>query len=69
MHFSLAAPRHLNNCAGPHDHGDIVDAILDGKGEKASKLMLAHLAGLIELQSGRLPSAGSVDLADAFRGL
>jgi DNA-binding GntR family transcriptional regulator len=65
-HFSLAAPRHLNGCAGPHDHGDIVQAILDGKGEKASKLMLSHLAGLIELQSARLPSPPAVDLVEAF---
>lgn len=69
MHFSLAAPRQLNNCAGPHDHGEIVEAILDGKAEKASKLMLAHLAGLIELQSARPPSTRSIDLAEAFRGL
>jgi DNA-binding GntR family transcriptional regulator len=69
MHFSLAVPRQMNNCAGPHDHGDIVEAIQEGKAEKASRLMLAHLAGLIELQSARPPTAKSTDLAEAFRGL
>jgi DNA-binding GntR family transcriptional regulator len=69
MHFSLSAPQQLHNCAGPHDHGDIAEAILGGKAEKASKLMLAHLAGLIELQSAHPPSARPGDLAEAFRGI
>jgi DNA-binding GntR family transcriptional regulator len=47
MNFSLAAPERFHNCAGTHEHGDIVAAILAGKTEKASKLMLAHLAGLL----------------------
>src|SRR5258708_38930640 len=42
MHFSLAAPERFHNCAGPHDHGDIVTAILAGSAEKASELMLDH---------------------------
>lgn len=69
MHFSLAAPERLTNCAGPHDHGDIAEAILTAKTEKAGKLMLAHLMGLVELQSARPPSARPIDLAEAFRGL
>lgn len=69
LHFSLAAPERLHNCAGPHEHGDIAQAILDGKAEKASKLMLAHLDGLVELQSARPRSADPVDLTEAFRGL
>ena len=69
MHFSLAAPERLNNCAGPHDHGDIAEAILSARTERAGKLMLAHLTGLVELQSARPPSARPVDLAEAFRGL
>ena len=69
MHFSLSAPQQLHNCAGPHDHGDIAEAILGGKAEKASKLMLAHLAGLIELQSTHPPSAKRSDLVEAFRGV
>jgi DNA-binding GntR family transcriptional regulator len=69
MHFSLAAPQQLANCAGPHDHGDIADAILSGRTEKASKLMLAHLVGLVELQAARPPLATSIDLAEAFRGI
>jgi DNA-binding GntR family transcriptional regulator len=68
MHFSLAAPERFHDCAGPHEHGDIVEAILAGKAERASKLVLAHLDGLVELQSAR-PVMKSVDLAEAFRGL
>ena len=68
MHFSLAAPQQLHNCAGPHDHGDIADAILTGKAEKASKLMLAHLVGLVELQSTRPPEPKPVRLEEAFGG-
>src|SRR4051794_29517349 len=68
MHFSLAAPERFHDCAGPHEHGDIVAAILDGKAERASRLMLAHLSGLVELQSAR-PDVKPVDLAEAFRGL
>ncbi|SJZ37511.1 DNA-binding transcriptional regulator, GntR family [Enhydrobacter aerosaccus] len=66
MHFSLAAPQRLHDCAGPHEHGDIVQAILDGKPERASKLMLAHLHGLVALQSTR-PAAQTVSLDEAFR--
>jgi DNA-binding GntR family transcriptional regulator len=66
MHFSLAAPERFHDCAGPHEHGDIVAAILDGKAEKASKLMLAHLAGLVALQSTR-PATRPVALEDVFR--
>ena len=32
----LAAPERFHDCAGPHEHGDIVTAILDGKAERAS---------------------------------
>jgi DNA-binding GntR family transcriptional regulator len=69
MHFSLAAPEQLHNCAGPHDHGDIADAILGGKPEKASKLMLAHLVGLVALQSTRPPARRPVALEEAFAGV
>ena len=69
MHFSLAAPERFRNCAGPHDHGDIVTAILAGSAEKASKLMLDHLLGLVELQSARHPSRAPVKLEEAFRGI
>lgn len=67
MHFSLAAPQRLHNCAGPHDHGDIAEAILSGKAEKASKLMLSHLVGLVALQAARPPVEKPVDLAEVFR--
>jgi DNA-binding GntR family transcriptional regulator len=69
MHFSLSAPQQLHNCAGPHDHGDIAEAILAGKAERASKLMLSHLLGLVALQSARPPSAEPVALQEAFRGI
>lgn len=68
MHFSLAAPERLHNCAGPHEHGDIVAAILDGKGERASKLMLSHLQGLVALQSAR-PPVKAISLEEAFHGI
>jgi len=67
MHFSLAAPERFHNCAGPHEHGDIVEAILERKAEKASKLMLAHLVGLVALQSARPPSPSPITLENAFR--
>lgn len=69
MNFSLAAPERFQNCAGPHDHGDIAAAILSGDGDKASKLMLDHLHGLVELQSARPPSNKPATLDDAFRGI
>lgn len=68
MHFSLAAPERFHNCAGPHEHGDIVTAILDGKTERASKLMLAHLAGLVALQSTRPSGAEPLRLDEVFGG-
>ena len=67
MHFSLAAPERFHNCAGPHEHGDIVEAILERRAEKASKLMLAHLVGLVALQSARPPAPSSITLESAFR--
>lgn len=69
MNFSLAAPERFHDCAGPHEHGDIVEAILAGKAERASRLMLAHLGGLVELQSSRPVADKPVDIAEAFKGL
>jgi DNA-binding GntR family transcriptional regulator len=68
MHFSLAAPERFHNCAGPHDHDDIVTAILAGSAEKASKLMLDHLLGLVELQSTRSPQTKPLRLDEVFGG-
>jgi DNA-binding GntR family transcriptional regulator len=67
MNFSRAAPERLHDCAGPHEHGDIVAAILEGKTEWASKLMLGHLAGLVALQSTQQPQLG-LRLDEAFEG-
>lgn len=69
MHFSLAAPQRFHNCAGPHDHADIVKAILDGDAEKAAKLMLDHLIGLVTLQSAPPSPRSIVGLDEAFRGI
>lgn len=68
MHFSLAAPQHFQNCAGPHDHGDIVKAIVARDGRKAGKLMLDHLQGLVEMQAAWQPPSEPVDLKKVFRG-
>jgi DNA-binding GntR family transcriptional regulator len=67
MHFSLTAPERFHNCAGPHEHGDIVEAILERKADKASRLMLAHLVGLVALQSARPSSSSPITLESAFR--
>lgn len=67
MHFSRAAPERLHNCAGPHEHGEIVAAILERKAEKASRLVLAHLVGLVALQSAAPASAPPITLEGAFR--
>jgi DNA-binding GntR family transcriptional regulator len=69
MHFSLAAPERFHNCAGPHDHADIVKEILDRNAEKADKLMLDHLLGLVELQSAPPPFRGAAGLDEAFRDI
>jgi DNA-binding GntR family transcriptional regulator len=69
MHFSLAAPERFQNCAGPHDHADIVKAILARDSRKASKLMLDHLLGLVEMQSAWQPPPGPIRLEEAFRGI
>ena len=69
MHFSLSAPERFHNCAGPHDHADIVKAILARDAKKAAKLMLDHLLGLVEWQSAWRPPPDPVALEDAFRGI
>lgn len=69
MHFSQAAPQRFHNCAGPHDHADIVKAILARDAKKAAKLMLDHLVGLAEWQSAWRPPSTPVGIEEAFRGL
>lgn len=69
MRFALSAPQRFDNCAGPHDHRDIVEAILAGKAEQASALMLAHLDGLLTIQLARPLPAKAVGLAEAFHGI
>lgn len=69
MHFSLAAPERFQNCAGPHDHADIVKAILARDAKKAAKLMLDHLLGLVEMQSAWRPPPSPTRLEEAFRGI
>jgi DNA-binding GntR family transcriptional regulator len=67
LHFSLFAPDRFHNCAGPHDHGDIVKAILARDADRASTLMLDHLSGLIELQSAQHPPRSPAGLEEVFR--
>lgn len=69
MHFSLAAPERFQNCAGPHDHADIVKAILARDAKKAAKQMLDHLLGLVEMQSAWQPPPSPPRLEEAFRGI
>jgi DNA-binding GntR family transcriptional regulator len=67
LHFSLFAPPALHNCAGPHDHGDIVKALLAGDADKARSLMRDHLGGLVELLSAREEPRAHMTLEDVFR--
>jgi DNA-binding GntR family transcriptional regulator len=69
MHFSLAAPERFRNCAGPHDHSDIMKAILARDGRKAARLMLDHLDGLVAMQAGWQPPPSPTGLEEAFRGI
>jgi DNA-binding GntR family transcriptional regulator len=69
LHFSLFAPPRLHNCAGPHDHGDIVKAVLAGDAEKARDLMRDHLAGLVEVLSARQEPPADLPLQKVFRKL
>ncbi len=69
LHFSLFAPPDLHNCAGPHDHGDIVKALLAGEGDKARALMREHLSGLVELLSVREEPPADLPLEKVFRSL
>lgn len=67
LHFSLFAPPQLHNCAGPHDHGDIVKAVLAGDADRARTLMREHLGGLVELLSAREKPPEHMVLEDVFR--
>ena len=66
LHFSLFAPPRLHNCAGPHDHGDIVKAVLAGDVDKARSLMREHLTGLVELLSVREEPPAHLTLEEVF---
>jgi DNA-binding GntR family transcriptional regulator len=69
LHYSLYGPKHLENCAGPHDHQDIVAAMLERNAAKAAALMLDHLTGLEALLSTRDSAPPPVDLAELFRNI
>ena len=69
LHFSLFAPPELHNCAGPHDHSDIVKAVLAGDADKARALMREHLAGLVEVLSVREEPPAVAPLEEIFREL
>jgi DNA-binding GntR family transcriptional regulator len=66
LHFSLFAPPELHNCAGPHDHGDIVKAVLAGDADRARALMRRHLGGLVEVLSVRQEAPASQSLEEIF---
>lgn len=68
LHFSLFAPKRLHNCAGPHEHEDIADAVLNGDTSRAAKLMLDHLVGLETMLSVRDRVDNFTSLEDVFRG-
>lgn len=67
LHFSLFAPPQFDNCAGPHDHGDIVKAVIAGDAEKACRLMAEHLDGLVRLLSVRPEPLAHASLDEIFR--
>jgi DNA-binding GntR family transcriptional regulator len=66
LHFSLFAPPELHNCAGPHDHGDIVKAVLAGDADRARALMRRHLGGLVEVLSVRVEPPEHLTLEEVF---
>lgn len=67
LHFSLFAPPQFDNCAGPHDHGDIVKAVAAGDAGKACRLMAEHLDGLVRLLSVRQEPPAHASLEEIFR--
>ncbi|MET4578833.1 GntR family transcriptional regulator [Ottowia thiooxydans] len=74
LHFSLYAPMNLqagagNGCAGPHEHEAIVQALSDGNGARAEKLMQRHLSQLEVLLAARKPKTEFPPLEDVFASL
>ncbi|WP_421997819.1 GntR family transcriptional regulator [Reyranella sp.] len=67
LHFSLFAPPAFDNCAGPHDHGDIVKAVLAGDGGRARTLMREHLGGLVDLLAVQEAPHDDAPLEEIFR--
>ncbi|OZI23854.1 hypothetical protein CAL26_10595 [Bordetella genomosp. 9] len=74
LHFSLFAPASLHectshNCAGPHEHEGIMQAILDGNGARAEKLMTHHLNELETLLALRRQKFDFLEIDEAFARL
>jgi DNA-binding GntR family transcriptional regulator len=66
LHFSLYAPHTLHNCAGPHEHVEIAEAICEGNVKRAETLMRRHLRGLETMLAVRRRTFDFVSLEDSF---
>jgi DNA-binding GntR family transcriptional regulator len=71
LHFSLYAPpdlhdRTVHHCAGPHEHAEIVAALLDGQASRAEKLMQRHLSELEVMLSMRSSKTHFLALEEVF---
>ncbi|MFC4277414.1 GntR family transcriptional regulator [Achromobacter aloeverae] len=74
LHFSLFAPAALHectshNCAGPHEHARIMQAIVDGNAARAEKLMIRHLDELETLLALRRQKFDFLEIDEAFARL
>lgn len=74
LHFSLFAPASMHectshNCAGPHDHEGIAQAVIEGNAARAEKLMARHLNELEILLSMRRQKFDFLDVEEAFARL
>ncbi|OZI38264.1 hypothetical protein CAL29_08050 [Bordetella genomosp. 10] len=74
LHFSLFAPATVHdctspNCAGPHEHQAIAQAIAEGNAARAGKLMARHLDALESLLSLRRQKFDFLDVEEAFARL
>ncbi len=68
--YAIYAPQKLPNCGGPHEHQAIIDAIRQGDGDTAERLMRAHLdEAMAHIRSFRKPTTDcSVEEAFAAFG-
>jgi DNA-binding GntR family transcriptional regulator len=74
LHFALYAPADLHEgpahqCAGPHEHAEIVDALREGHASRAEKLMQRHLSELEKMLAMRQPTNKFLPLEAVFEHL